>query len=132
MTEILRTLDKTVVSEEDSKELELDKAWGAFEVQKETEQREKCSKYFFSLEKRNVDQSFIEKLKINNVICKNECHFKQCINCFSKFTYCRFRRRRQNGYISKNERTCDREISQKEIKIVLAHLKIINLLATTP
>ncbi|MED6243931.1 hypothetical protein ATANTOWER_030397 [Ataeniobius toweri] len=132
MTEILRTSDKTVVSEEDSKELELDKAWGAFEVQKETEQREKCSKYFFSLEKRNFDQLFIEKLKINNVICKKECHFKQCIKCFSKFTYCRFRRRRQNGYISKNERTSDREISQKEIKIVLALLKIINLLATTP
>ena len=81
--EIIRLSSKLNLSAEEMKDLttaqaELDKIYeekakGAFVRSRRRwlEQGEKCTKYFFNLEKRNYEQSSLSKLRVNDEICDN-------------------------------------------------------------
>lgn len=96
---IMNLSGKVNLSEEEVTELttaqaELDKAYedkarGAFvrSRRKWLEQGEKCTKYFFNLEKRNFEQSSVSKLRINDVICDDEKQISQFVANFYEGLY---------------------------------------------
>lgn len=51
------------------------------------EQGEKCTKYFFNLEKRNYEQSSLGKLRIYDAICDNEKEISQYVAKFNETLY---------------------------------------------
>ncbi|CAJ1069845.1 unnamed protein product [Xyrichtys novacula] len=65
------------------------KARGAFirSRRKWLEQGEKCTKYFFSLEKRNYEMSSLCKLKIHDAVCENEKLISQYVARFYEKLY---------------------------------------------
>ena len=87
-------LSEEEMTELSSLQLELDKIYeekarGAFirSRRKWLEQGEKCTKYFFNLEKRNFELSSMCKLKINNLICEDVKGISQYVADFYQKLY---------------------------------------------
>lgn len=99
ITKIMRLSEKENLSEMELGELaalqlELDKMYedkarGAFirSRRKWLEQGEKCTKYFFNLEKRNYEVSSLSKLKINDQICEDKKLISQYVANFYQKLY---------------------------------------------
>ncbi len=99
VTKIIKLSSKINLSEEEMKDLtsaqaELDKIYeekakGAFVRSRRRwlRQGEKCTKYFFNLEKRNYEQSSLGKLRINDAICDNEKEISQYVAKFYETLY---------------------------------------------
>ena len=97
--EIMSSSGKVNLSEEEMKELSTaqaeldevyqDKARGAFVRcrRKWLEQGQKCTKYFFNLEKQNFELSSLSKLKINDLISDDEKQISQFVTDFYKRLY---------------------------------------------
>lgn len=82
-------LSEDEVTELTTAQAELDKAYadkarGAFvrSRRKWLEQGEKCTKYFFNLEKRNFEQSSLSKLRINDLICDDKKQISEFVANF--------------------------------------------------
>ncbi len=99
VAEIIKLSSKSTLSVEEMKDLttaqtELDKIYeekakGAFVRSRRRwlEEGEKCTKYFFNLEKRNYEQASFSKLRVNDVICENEKEISQHVTKFYETLY---------------------------------------------
>ena len=103
-----------------SLQLELDKIYeekarGAFirSRRKWLEQGEKCTKYFFNLEKRNFELSSLCKLEINNLICEDVKGISQYVADFYQKLY---------AADCKNERDMDMKIWKGTLNLLMTVL----------
>ena len=148
VTKIMNLTEKENLSEDEASELASlqsaldvmyeEKARGAFirSRRKWLEQGEKCSKYFFNLEKRNAEISSVSKLKINGTTCEDDSIISNYVaNFYQKLysrqtldedqmdTYCQNISQNIKKIDNKCKDLCDQKISNYEILKAIDSLK---------